>query len=291
MRTNFTNFEQRAFLGAISACVISAAIFLSHTAPFQYLFLLLVGATQAVALWEYYRLSEAKGYTPLTWVAIPFSALYILFHFFSILCPHCSFYTEGLLYLFAVSVFISYFKRQEKALGNLAVTIFGFIYITIPLSLLLDLNFGLVAHGTLQNSLWLLFLIITTKMTDTVAYFTGKKFGKHKIASILSPKKTVEGTIGGVIGAACTGLAFFYALTTFNLALTPTANCTEILILSLFIGITGILGDLAESLLKRDAQVKDSNGFPGFGGILDMVDSTLLTAPLLYIYLKAKMIA
>jgi phosphatidate cytidylyltransferase len=120
--------------------------------------------------------------------------------------------------------------------------------------------------------------LIAVYCGDTCAYYGGKRWGRHKLAPKISPGKTVEGAICGVIGAIIGALAgpywFFLKL--------PVVHAVS---LGLILGIAGIFGDLAESMLKRAADVKDSGGvFPGHGGLLDRIDSLLLAAPILYWY-------
>ena len=121
-------------------------------------------------------------------------------------------------------------------------------------------------------------MIVVTVMTDVGAYFAGKKFGKKKLAPNLSPGKTIEGAAGGLMLALIASLVMYFinsAHLSFFMAV----------LLGILFGIVGQAGDLAESLLKRDAGVKDSNGLPGLGGVLDIVDSLLFTAPLTYLVL------
>lgn len=290
MKSSLTNFQQRALFGSLSAFSLALLLLVSHTTPFQYLFVLVIALFQAVALWEYYRLARGKGLQPLSRIAVTFSVVYVIFHFFALKCPHMATYTEFLLFFFALTTFVSYFKRQKNSTANIATTIFGFIYVTFPLSLLLDLNYSLMKGHVETSCVWLFFLIVLTKTTDTFAYFIGKRFGKRKLAPVLSPKKTVEGTIGGVVCALVAGVIFFEGAASLDVPLVPHMSLLEVCIISTLVGIAGIVGDLAESLLKRDAALKDSNDIPGFGGILDMADSTLFTAPFLYIYLRAKLL-
>jgi phosphatidate cytidylyltransferase len=290
MLNTLSNFQARAFFGTITFFVVIGAILLSHHHPFQYFFLLMLAFVQAIALWEYYHLTTRKGLKPLTWVGISFATAFTVFHMLSLNSGYHNLTLEIIVFLFAITSFICYFNKIENAVVNLSVTLFGFVYITVPLSLLIDLNYSITQNFPQECPIWLLFLIAATKMTDTFAYFAGKRFGKHKIAPILSPKKTVEGAIGGLIGAVATGACFFYILQSFSIRMWPDCSLLEILCFSFFLGIASMAGDLAESLLKRDAQVKDSNALPGFGGALDMVDSMLFTTPLLYLYLRAKIL-
>lgn len=125
----------------------------------------------------------------------------------------------------------------------------------------------------------MLLLLTATWASDTFAYFVGRAIGKHKLAPLLSPKKTVEGAVGGLLGAVLIG----YLFGTFN----PQLNMTAVILLGVLIGIASLMGDLVESAFKRQAKVKDSSQIiPGHGGVLDRFDSLLLTAPLVYYVVK-----
>ncbi|MEG6521683.1 phosphatidate cytidylyltransferase [Desulfotomaculum sp. 1211_IL3151] len=132
----------------------------------------------------------------------------------------------------------------------------------------------------LENGfLWVLLLLMTTWASDTFAYFVGRALGRHKLAPLLSPKKTVEGALGGIIGSVIIACIFVNYI--------PSVSVISMITLGIFIGITALLGDLVESALKRQAGVKDSGQIiPGHGGFLDRFDSLLLTAPLVYYGVK-----
>lgn len=123
--------------------------------------------------------------------------------------------------------------------------------------------------------------IFIPKMCDSGAYFTGRLIGRHKMTPVLSPKKTWEGTIGGLVTAALTAILidrFGSPVLHENLALEIAFGLT--------VGVAGILGDLAESLIKRDCGQKDASQImPGFGGVLDVVDSVIFAAPVVYVWL------
>lgn len=126
---------------------------------------------------------------------------------------------------------------------------------------------------------FVLLMLLTTWATDTFAYFVGINFGRHKLAPLLSPKKSIEGSIGGVLGAILT--AYLFAL------INPETTLINYLLIGFLVGIFSQVGDLAESVLKRIAGVKDSGHLiPGHGGLLDRIDSILFTAPLVYYYAK-----
>ncbi|MEK7829277.1 MAG: phosphatidate cytidylyltransferase, partial [Deltaproteobacteria bacterium] len=126
---------------------------------------------------------------------------------------------------------------------------------------------------------WLLFIVCIIAANDTFAYYVGKGFGKHKLSPGISPKKTVEGALGGLIGGVAVALIF-------NKFFLTHISPKEISMLAVSIGILGQLSDLFESLIKRSAGVKDSGGIlPGHGGMLDRIDSLIFPSPFLYYYL------
>jgi phosphatidate cytidylyltransferase len=133
-----------------------------------------------------------------------------------------------------------------------------------------------------NGALLVSFLIVVTKMGDVGAYFIGSSIGRHNLIPRISPHKTVEGTIGGLlssVGAAAACKAFL-----------PHLAYWHLVTLGALLGILAQVGDLAESLLKRDCSVKDSgSSLSGFGGMLDLIDSLLFTAPILYFYLEVLM--
>lgn len=205
-----------------------------------------------------------------------FSASYLI----SLIFPS---YWWALFTLFCslVVTFISTFFVEKNRLASIAVTLFGLVWITIPLATLFQINY-FFSPGSFQGGpLWLFYCVIVTKGCDTAAYFSGKLLGKHKIAPVISPNKTWEGTLGGV----CISIALsvlFYFFTPISISL------IEALVLGAFVGLLAFFGDLSESLIKRDVNQKDSNQLPGLGGILDVFDSLIFTAPLVYLFLLYK---
>lgn len=181
-------------------------------------------------------------------------------------------------------VYVSYIA----ALVLLAVlAVFKAAQLRKPFDLLLKANFGAMYAGLFTAHLilfmalpsgaaWLLFLTTISAASDTGAYFTGISLGRHKLCPSISPKKTVEGFIGGMLCG--TGFALLVAVLLFN-----DVNMFRFTAAALFLSGLGVVGDLVESLLKRNMGVKDSGSIlPGHGGILDRVDSLLVPAPVLY---------
>ncbi len=149
----------------------------------------------------------------------------------------------------------------------------GVVYIAAPMSYLISLR-DLPSGGK-----WIILLFAVIWLNDTCAFAAGRAFGRTRLCPGISPKKTVEGAVAGLAGGMTAG----YVL---NSYFSLGSDAAEVLGLSLLIGVVGIIGDLAESLLKRSANVKDSGSIiPGHGGVLDRIDSLIFTIPLLYYYL------
>ena len=179
-----------------------------------------------------------------------------------------------------VIIFIRQFLRENtfEALGGLATTLFGLAYVAALFSYFFYIRTTDPAQGA-----WLvLYLVLVTKLGDSGAYTIGNLIGRHTLVPRISPRKTIEGFVAATLVSVIAAVLAQPLLGTqqiFGQAPTPVL-CA---IMGLILGIVGQLGDLAESLLKRDCQVKDSGTLlPGLGGVLDVIDSLLFTAPLFY---------
>ena len=135
-------------------------------------------------------------------------------------------------------------------------------------------------RGLEDGKSWVFLAILATFGSDSAAYFVGRLFGKYKLAPSISPGKTWEGSIGGLLGAAAVSLLFLLPT---PLKLTAYLNWWQLIIIGLLISVFGQLGDLIESLLKRNTGVKDSGKiFPGHGGMLDRTDSIVFAVVVVY---------
>ena len=174
-----------------------------------------------------------------------------------------------------VIIFLRQFTRQNtfEALSGLATTIFGLAYIGGLFSYLFYLRAFKGEHGA-----WLVtYLILVTKMGDAGAYVIGRMLGRHTLIVRISPRKTIEGFIGGVVTSTATAVVAAPLVGRF------TGAPWMAWYVGALLGVLGQFGDLAESLLKRDCQIKDSGVlWPGLGGVLDVIDSLLFTAPVFY---------
>lgn len=275
-------FIVSSIVGIVVACLIAFS-----TMPFVSLLLMLCVATLAgVGIWEYAQLAIAKGLKPVTrWmviaaiaevVALYASLVFVDFPQLPIL----------VLAIAMVAFFLLHFRDATDALSTIATEFFGVAYVAAPLSLMLGVLYPAAHQGIPQEGRWwLVYLILVTKITDVGAYFVGRLWGKHQLSPHLSPKKTIEGAVAGFLSAVIASMLIYEAGRRFfdgNFDL----SFSESIWLGMLIGAFGQIGDLAESLLKRDALVKDSNTLPGLGGVLDMVDSLLFTTPIVYFFIR-----
>ncbi len=185
-----------------------------------------------------------------------------------------------LLYLLYV-VCRSTFLPHQAMLPSLGNSVIGQLYIAVPLALTIRLTLVVdpFSSMTQYNGLLLLAIFIFIWVNDTGAYLVGSRWGKRRLAPNISPKKSVEGSIGGL-------LLVLLSAVVLRLLLFPELSWLSILLIAAVVAIFGTIGDLFESSLKRQAGVKDSGKLiPGHGGILDRIDSLLLAVPAVYLLL------
>ncbi len=254
-------FWQRILSAAIGAPLIIAAVWQGGLP-----LLLLTGILIILGLREITAMLARLGLNPSLWLALAGGA---------VLVGGAYLYRDGypgptitiilFMHLLAAVTFYPRYTLLDGAgtlMGTLYVGLLSYFYLlrTLP-------------HGWI----WLVFTLACTWATDTMAYFVGRAFGKRRIAPILSPKKTLEGALGGLTGSIL--VAWLFSL------IYPFLSPVKILILGLLLGIAAEVGDLLESAFKRQVGVKDSSSLiPGHGGVLDRFDSALFTAPLAYYY-------
>ena len=281
--------KQRIVMGSLGIIALIICIYYSFTPFFKPIFVLLIAGITSLALLEYYHLAQRKGFQPLVTFGICVTIAYTISIAFSTHYPALVGIPSLILVASLIIVFLIFFNRIPSSIGNLAITLFGIIYLTIPLGCILRINYFYASNALEDGRLWLAYVLIVSKMTDIGAYFCGKFFGKTKLAPLISPKKTVEGALGGSAAALIASVIFylFFPTSHFN---SIQLSFFQSIWIGLLISVLAQLGDLAESLLKRDAGVKDSNQLPGLGGILDVVDSLVFTLPFMYIVLKMHLV-
>jgi len=235
-------------------------------------FPLMLGSLAVVAagLHEFYRLARSMGHNPLTWWGYLIGLNCILFGIYLWSGQYFP-QTLWLLLMLSVLQFTAVFPRWS--VSDLAVTYFGAFYVGGLLSFLVRLR-----EWEPQGWMWVLLVFLLTWANDTAAYFIGSKLGKRPLCPRLSPKKTVEGFVGGLVVTLFCALLFGQV--------TGRGNYLWWGVLGLLAAVVGTIGDLLESTYKRLAKAKDSGVlFPGHGGLLDRLDSLLLVAPLVYYFL------
>jgi phosphatidate cytidylyltransferase len=164
-------------------------------------------------------------------------------------------------------------KASGGALQSAAISVFAPLYIGLPLGLLAATRWTLGREAALL-------LIITVAISDSLQYYSGRTFGRHLLAPVVSPKKTIEGAVGGFVGATL-------SLVVIGDWWLPQMGLPARIILGLAVAAVGIVGDLFESLLKRSVDMKDASTIiPGHGGVLDRIDALLFAAPVYYVFVR-----
>lgn len=314
MASKFSNLAPRV---AVAVAGIPFILYASYTGGV--LFVLFVLGIGILALREFFIMAEAKGARPQKGLAmIGLAALHLSFFHEQLQNFIVPFFLDGggisllmklqlfltVLFLFLTLVMlVELFRNNGSAFLNAGATIFGVMYVGVFLASLTGLRelFGaeFPYHLAIQfvpdaaplydDSLrsityawggWtIVAILVSIWMCDTMAYFGGLTMGKHKLFPRVSPNKSWEGAVWGFVGAVAT-------MTIFRATLLPYLALHQALIIGVMIGVFGQIGDLIESLLKRDAGVKDSSAIiPGHGGVFDRFDSLIFVAPMLYLYI------
>ena len=274
------NLMVRTLSGLVLVAVFVGAVLGSQWSFGALLLLILVGGQT-----EFYKLARETGLSPQRWMGLAVGVLLFALNFIVFRQFSRSVTDEAggavlylLLYigLLLPTLFVcELFRRSATPLANLGATLLGVLYVAVPLSLLLYVPV-LAGDGVWRPETVLCYIFIIWA-NDVFAYLVGMTFGRHRLCERLSPKKSWEGFFGGLAGAVATGLAAAYAL---------DANYWVWGDLALVASLSGVAGDLVESMFKREAGVKDSGQvIPGHGGVLDRFDALLLSAPYVFLYL------
>ena len=275
----------------ISTVVLwSIALFIAFTG-YEILFWLLISAFGLIALWEFYRMLDHRGLPNFKFIGLLCGAVMLAgsFHYFSTIGPASSYDFEvAVLLFFLLTVFGRQMfarLRHDEPLQTMAYTLFGLLYVLWLFNFTTKILYltPRASSGIVSGQFYCLYLIAVTKFSDMGAYLTGSAIGRHLMVPQISAKKTWEGFFGALVFALLCSLGLFKLMPGHLSALT----WTHATVLGLLLGFAAVIGDLAESIIKRSTGVKDSgNLLPGIGGALDLIDSLLFTAPLLFFYLR-----
>jgi phosphatidate cytidylyltransferase len=276
------------FVSTIALWSIALAIAFSG---YEILFWFLISAFGLIALWEFYGMLDHDRLPNFKITAMICGAIMLggSFYYFAHMGPAGSYDFEiavllfFLLTMFARQMFAR--LRDDEPLKTMAYTLFGLMYVLWLFNFTTKIVYltPRSSAGAVTGQFYVLYLIAVTKFSDMGAYLMGSAIGRHQMIPHISPKKTWEGFFGALALSLCASLALYKLMPGHLSAL----NWTHATILGLLLGFAAVVGDLAESIIKRSTGVKDSgNLLPGIGGALDLIDSLLFTAPLMFFYLR-----
>lgn len=262
------NLMPRVLIALVSLPIIFACTYYG-----SWTFFILVTTLALFSLNEFYSLMNRKGYSPSYLVGGLVTVFFTWVTTYTLKHPNWEPYATGILTTAIILTFSAgiFLKKAQDSTVNASITLLGILYIGWLFSYLILIR-ELTSHGA-----YLFFLIIAIWACDTTAYVVGTTFGRMKLSPYISPKKTVEGAAAGFIVSVIAAAVFSRLI---------DMSLMHGVILGVVIGIVGQVSDLVESLIKRDAGVKDSSNIvPGHGGVLDRMDSFILTAPIMYYYI------
>ena len=279
MGSKLKNFLVRSISGAVMLVVVLGAMLLSKWSFAALITLIAIGG-----IWEFYSFAQKAGYEPMKALGVFMGVLMLAVGLaISLFFDNSSDATAVMLITSATMALIlivplmficELYRKSETPIANIATTLTGVMYVALPMSLLL------IVPMILGNGAWnpwiMICYIFIIWANDVFAYLFGITLGRHRLFERISPKKSWEGFFGGLLGAMAMG---WVAATVLQ------ASVPMWIGMALVAAISGVLGDLVESLMKRSVDVKDSgNIIPGHGGWLDRFDALILSAPFVFIY-------
>lgn len=263
--------NKRVLTGIVLAPILYVIVWVLPSAYFAGLAVI----AAAIGQYELYAMVKARAVRPMTLIGTTLGALVVLSFYF----PHAA---ENAEFLVAACILLLLGGRLfsprpvEGALEDVSGTFFGIFYVALLF------GFQVAIHRGVDGKYWLVLMYLVIWASDTGAYYIGTAFGRHRLYEKISPKKSIEGLAGGVAASMATAYAC-------RLWLLPSLGPAEAVLLGGALALVGTMGDLAESLVKRSAGVKDSGSIiPGHGGVLDRMDSMLFAAPVLYYYIRMR---
>lgn len=290
----------RLILGTVIIAALVALCVLDYRASVQGMYLLpLAVALSLLGAGELLAMFRRLGHDPLTWAIYGGTLVTVLFagapgllpgKYLSATIGQLGWLAMGLAIALLVVVIGELMRYQSpgRSTIQLGLASFAILYAGGLMGFVIQLRLlgANSEHDGRLGMVALISLIATVKMSDTGQYTFGRLFGKHKLSPVVSPGKTWEGAAGGVVLATITAWLVFSAVAREMLGPSGVGISTSSIVLfGIVVSAAGIVGDLAESMLKRDAGVKDSSTWlPGFGGVLDLLDSLLGAAPVAYLF-------
>ena len=282
-------FLRRLISSVILWTIILTALFSANKTLSNFIFLIIMIFLAGFGLAEFYGLVEKRGLICFKGWGIVGGVLLMTGTFLNLTGrigtqgspARVNDFETGFLILFVLGLCLRQFFSRSNTAGILAIatTLFGLMYVPWLLNFIQKINFfpGVDGHY------YLLYFVVITKFSDTGAYAVGSLIGKHKMIPRISPGKTWEGFAGAVLVSTAASLVFVHFAGDKMLGM----NRIHAVILGVVLSVCAVVGDLIESLFKREAGAKDSGSFfPGIGGILDLLDSLLFNAPIMYLYLR-----
>ena len=263
---------QRALSGIVFVSVLIFSILYSKISFISLFFLLML-----VCIFEFKRMIKLKSVFPYLIGALAFVFGNIL-NVEDIPSKLIFQYAGVALFLVIFITFASIlFAKKEEVISHLGKIFLTVVYIVVPFTLIVQIPFLNSTFNYVNSTILGVFILIWT--SDTFAFIIGKNFGKHKLLERVSPNKTIEGFFGGLVFTFIVSFILANQFTTLSLV--------QWLVIAGIVSVFGVLGDLIESMFKRQAGVKDSSNFiPGHGGFLDRFDSVIFAAPFIFIYLQ-----
>jgi len=282
-------FFRRLTTTVVLWTVIISALFCNNRLISDGVFILIITVVAGAGLMEFYGLAEKRGLACFKWCGLAGGILLIIGTFFNV-TGHIGTYgtparvndfETSFLILFVLGLCVRQLFSKKNAAGitAIATTLFGLMYVPWLLNFIQKINY----FPHIEGKFFLLYFVLVTKFSDTGAYAVGSLIGRHKMIPRVSPGKTWEGFGGAIFLSTVSSLLFVQIFGAHMFGM----NSMHALILGVVLSSTAVIGDLIESLFKREAGLKDSGHFfPGIGGILDLLDSLLFNAPIMYIYLR-----
>jgi phosphatidate cytidylyltransferase len=273
--------------------VVLAALFSGNKLISDYVFLVIMLILAGAGMVEFYGIVEKLGLSCFAREGV-FGGLLLLvatFVFISgemgriVLPSRANDFESSFVIIFVLGLCIRQFVSRTNTKGILAIstTLFGLMYVPWLLNFIQKINFFFPNDTNHSGQYYVLYFVLVTKFSDTGAYAIGSLIGKHKMIPRISPGKTWEGFGGAVVVSTGASVALAHFAGSHLVGMT----LLHAIILGVILSTAAVVGDLIESLFKREAGLKDSgNLFPGIGGILDLLDSLLFNAPLMYLYLR-----